>query len=271
MQERANEIRIDLVKLHNRTHTSHIGSEFSAIDIMVELYYDVMDITPENFSSNDRDYFILSKGHSAPALYEILNRKGFFERATLDQYGENGSVLAEHPKRGIPGIDASTGSLGHGLSIASGIAYSLRLSKMKGRVYVLLSDGECQEGSTLEAANFAGRMNLDNLVAIVDNNGLQGYDATSDIQRIDSVITKFVSSGWSHRTVNGHDFEQMDREFHSIPFIADKPSLLVANTVKGKGVREMENRLEWHYKSPSDTELHEFIKELEGQYEKGLR
>jgi transketolase len=230
---------------------------------MVELYYNVMDITPENFHSNERDYFILSKGHSAPALYEILYRKGFFGKVMLDKYGENGSVLAEHPNRGIPGIDVSTGSLGHGLSIAAGIAYSLRMSKLKGKVYVLMSDGECQEGSTLEAATFAGRMNLDNLVAIVDNNGLQGYDATSDIQPIDSVITKFLSSGWSYRTLNGHDFDQMEREFHSVPFDAGKPSLVVANTVKGKGIREMENRLEWHYKSPSDTELLGFIKQLE--------
>jgi len=249
--------------LHNRTRTSHIGSEFSAVDIMVELYYNVMNITPENFHSNERDYFILSKGHSAPALYEILYRKGFLGKVLLDNYGENGSVLAEHPKKGIPGIDVSTGSLGHGLSIASGIAYSLRLSKLKGRVYVLMSDGECQEGSTLEAANFAGRMNLNNLVAIIDNNGFQGYDATSEIQPIDSVISKFVSSGWSHKTINGHDFEEMEREFHSVPFNAEKPSLVVANTVKGKGIREMENRLEWHYKSPSDTELLGFIKQLE--------
>jgi len=230
---------------------------------MVELYYNVMNITPENFHSNERDYFILSKGHSAPALYEILYRKGFLGKVLLDNYGENGSVLAEHPKKGIPGIDVSTGSLGHGLSIASGIAYSLRLSKLKGRVYVLMSEGECQEGSTLEAANFAGRMNLNNLVAIIDNNGFQGYDATSEIQPIDSVISKFVSSGWSHKTINGHDFEEMEREFHSVPFNAEKPSLVVANTVKGKGIREMENRLEWHYKSPSDTELLGFIKQLE--------
>ena len=265
LQEIANEIRVDLVKLHNRTRTSHIGSEFSAIDIMVELYYNVMNITPQNFSSDDRDYFILSKGHAAPALYEILYRRGFFGREMLDKYGEDGSLLAEHPARGIPGIDVSTGSLGHGLSIASGIAYSLKLSKMKGKVYVLLSDGECQEGSTLEAANFAGRVNLDNLVAIIDNNGLQAYDRTSDIQPINSVIAKFVSSGWSYKIVDGHDFEQMGREFALVPFVTDKPSLLVANTIKGKGIREMENRIEWHYKSPNDTELHEFIKQLGGR------
>jgi len=265
LQEIANEIRVDLVKLHNRTHTSHIGSEFSAIDIMVELYYNVMNITPENFPSNDRDYFILSKGHAAPALYEILYRRGFFGRDMLDKYGENGSLLTEHPEKGVPGIDVSTGSLGHGLSLASGIAYSLKSSKTKGKVYVLLSDGECQEGSTLEAAHFAGRMKLDNLVAIIDNNGLQAYDRTSEIQDIDSTITKFASSDWSYKIVDGHNFEQMGREFALIPFDADKPSLLVANTIKGKGIREMENKLEWHYKSPSDTELHEFIEQLGGR------
>jgi transketolase len=251
-----------LIKLHNRTHTSHIGSEFSSIDIMIELYYEIMNISPAPSLITDRDYFILSKGHAAPALYDILCRKGFISRDTFDTYGRNGSQLTEHPKRETYGIDASTGSLGHGLSIAAGMAYSLRYSSMKGRVFCLLSDGECQEGSTLEAANFAGRMKLDNLVAIIDNNGLQGYERTSSIQSISSVKEKFLASKWAIKTINGHDYSEMRSNLMKIPLEEDRPSLFIANTIKGKGVQEMENKLEWHYKSPSDAEVSLFKKQL---------
>ena len=146
LKKLANDVRIDMIKLHNRTHTSHIGSEFSSIDIMVELYFDIMDITPENISRIERDYFVLSKGHAAPALYDILYRRDFITKEAFETYGREGTKLAEHPKRDVLGIDTATGSLGHGLSIAAGIAYSLKYSSMKGNVYCLLSDGECQEG-----------------------------------------------------------------------------------------------------------------------------
>ncbi len=258
----ANEIKVDLIKLHNRTHTSHIGSEFSSIDIMIELYYEIMNISPENYLTIDRDYFILSKGHAAPALYDILSRKGFISRYTFDTYGTNGSQLTEHPKRETYGIDASTGSLGHGLSIAAGMAYSLKYSNMKGRIFCLISDGECQEGSTLEAANFAGRMKLDNLVTIVDNNGLQGYERTSSIQSISSVRDKFLASNWAVNTMNGHDYSEMHSNLVKIPLKEGRPSLFIANTIKGKGVQEMEDKLEWHYKSPSDEEVSIFKKQL---------
>ncbi|MCL6090739.1 MAG: transketolase [Candidatus Thermoplasmatota archaeon] len=252
------------MRLHNRTHTSHIGSEFSSLDIMVELYFDVMDITPQNFSSLDRDYFIISKGHAAPALYDVLFRRGFITKDAFESYGKEGSQLAEHPKREVFGVDTATGSLGHGLSIAAGMAYSLKYSNMKGKVYCLLSDGECQEGSTIEAANFAGRMKLDNLIAVIDNNRLQGYERTSNIQNIASVKNKFEASSWSVSEMNGHDFQDMRSKFLNTPFKTGEPSLLIANTLKGKGVLEMEDKLEWHYKSPSDVEVENFIKQLGG-------
>ena len=262
MKDLANEIRIDLIKLHNRSHTSHIGSEFSSVDIMIELYYEIMNISPENVSQLDRDYFVLSKGHAAPALYDVLFRRGFMSQKTFESYGKDGSLLTEHPKRDTSGVDTATGSLGHGLSIAAGIAYSLKYSSMKGNVYCLLSDGECQEGSTIEAMNFAGRMKLDNLIAIVDSNRLQGYERTESVQGIDSVKNKFISSLWSAREMNGHDFLDMRSNFQNIPIEEGRPSLLIAHTIKGKGVREMEDRLEWHYKSPSDIEVDNFIKQL---------
>jgi transketolase len=229
---------------------------------MVELYFDIMDITPENISTIERDYFVLSKGHAAPALYDILYRRDFITKEAFETYGREGTKLAEHPKRDVLGIDTATGSLGHGLSIAAGIAYSLKYSSMKGNVYCLLSDGECQEGSTIEAMSFAGRMKLDNLIAIVDSNRLQGYERTESIQGIDSVKNKFISSLWSAREMNGHDFLDMRSNFQNIPIEEGRPSLLIAHTVKGKGVREMEDRLEWHYKSPSDIEVDNFIKQL---------
>lgn len=253
-----------MVRLHNRTHTSHIGSEFSTIDILVELYFDVMNITPQNYHTIDRDYFVLSKGHAAPALYDILFRKSFISQEIFNSYGVEGSILSEHPKMCVPGIDTATGSLGHGLSIASGIAYSLKFSNFSGKVYVLLSDGECQEGATIEAANFAGRMGLDNLIAIVDNNGLQGYERTSKIQNIDSVKDKFRSSNWYVSEMNGHDYSEMKNKFSEISIEPPRPSLFIANTIKGKGVSEMEDKLEWHYKSPSDDDVENFIRQLGG-------
>ena len=258
----ANKIRVDLVRLHNRTHTSHIGSEFSSVDIMIELYFEIMNITPQSYSTRTRDYFILSKGHASPALYDILYRKGFISREVFESYGKDGSPLAEHPSREILGIDSATGSLGHGLSIAAGIAYSLKCSNVEGRVFCLLSDGECQEGSTIEAANFSGRMKLDNLVAIVDNNGLQGYERTSNIQNIASVKNKFASSHWFVEEMDGHNFKNMRTSLSSLPKEKDKPSLLVANTLKGKGVKSIEDKLEWHYKSPSDAEVENFINQI---------
>ena len=264
LKDLANEIRIDLIKLHNRSHTSHIGSEFSSVDIMIELYYEIMNISPENVSQLDRDYFVLSKGHAAPALYDVLFRRGFMSQKTFESYGKDGSLLTEHPKRDTSGVDTATGSLGHGLSIAAGIAYSLKYSGLRGKVYCLLSDGECQEGSTMEAVNFAGRMKLDNLIAIVDNNKLQGYERTENIQRMDSVKDKFTSSLWAVSEMNGHDFIDMRSKLQTIPIVEGKPSLLIAHTIKGKGVKEMEDRLEWHYKSPSDDDVYNFIKQLGG-------
>ena len=262
LEKLANEVKTDLIKLHNRTHTSHIGSEFSSVDIMIELYYEIMDISPSSYLTTNRDYFILSKGHAAPALYDILYRRGFITKDSFESYGEEGSLLAEHPKKEVFGIDTATGSLGHGLSIASGIAYSLKYSNTRYKVFCLLSDGECQEGSTFEAANFAGRMNLDNLVAIIDNNGLQGFERTLNLQSIRSVSDKFLASKWTVNTVNGHDYSDLRSKFMKIPFEIDKPSLLIANTIKGNGVKEMEDKLEWHYKSPSDEEVPIFIKNL---------
>ncbi len=251
------------MKLHNRTHTSHIGSEFSALDIMVTIWFGFMDLNTVNFSSVERDHFVLSKGHAAPALYDILWRKNLISKQVLDSYGKNGSILAAHPNNDVPGIDIGTGSLGHGLGVGSGIAYSLKKSSLKGRVFVLLSDGECQEGSTIEAANFAGRFKLDNLVAVVDNNGLMAYERTDSVQTIDSVIKKFRSSNWVVRRVDGHNYRQLKHIFEAVPFEKRRPNLIVADTIKGKGIKKMEGKIEWHYKSPSNEDAIEFVKELE--------
>jgi transketolase len=265
LEDIARQIRVELVRLHNRTNASHIGSEFSALDVMVLLYYEVMDITPQNFPSKDRDFFILSKGHAAPALYALLYRRGFITKEAFDSYGSNGTVLAVHPSRDVYGVDAASGSLGHGLSIGSGIALALRKLHPGRKVYVLLSDGECEEGSTVEAAVFAGRMGLDNLVAVVDNNGLQAYDPIEAIQDMSSTKAKFESSGWEVREVNGHSYPEMREVFRQLPFKEGRPSLIVAHTVKGKGVKEMEGKIEWHYKAPSDSQVRRFVEELGGQ------
>ena len=191
-----------------------------------------------------------------------MYRRGFITKEDFESYGKEGSIFAEHPKREVFGVDSATGSLGHGLPIAAGMAYSLKYSNVKSKVYCLLSDGECQEGSTMEAANFAGRARLDNLIAIIDNNDLQGYERTSNIQNIESVKEKFLASAWHVSEVNGHNFDDMRSKFLAISTERGNPSLLIANTVKGKGVVEMEDKLEWHYKSPSDIDVEKFIKQL---------
>ncbi len=245
----ANKLRKELLIKHSVSKMSHIGSDFSALDIMISLYID--DIL------NANDHFILSKGHAALGLYAVLHEKEIISDELYSTLGKDGSVLGEHPIYGIEGIEVSTGSLGHGLSIAVGMALAKNRNNEQGHIYVLLSDGECQEGSTLEAMNFGARFKLNNITAIVDSNRWQAFDRT--ILPVEKIKEEFLTAGWETVTINGHDYKELH---DALSKKAEVPLLILANTILGKGVKSMEDKLEWHYKSPSEKEVKHFVEEI---------
>ena len=244
------ELRRELLHSHHIHKLPHIGSELSCLDILVALYFG--DVLKEGYK------FILSKGHAAPALYAVLHKKGIISDEIYGSHGKNGTLLAEHPTFDLPGIDAATGSLGHGLPIAVGMALAFKLDKKDSKVFALLSDGETEEGSTLEAMNSAARFKLDNLVAIIDSNRWQAYDRTAEIQPVSNTKKEFLGAGWSATEIDGHNYGEIQAALENVPISVGKPSLIVANTVLGKGVGSFEDMLYSHYKPP----LEEHIKEL---------
>lgn len=256
----AKEIRKTIIKMHQRG--PHVGATLSAVDILAVLYFDIMHIPSP--SDPDRDRFILSKGHAASALYATLAMKGFINEILLEQYLANNSILFGHPVKGTaPGIEASTGSLGHGLSIGIGMAWAAKNDRKKIKIYILMGDGECQEGSVWEAAILASRLKLDNIIAIIDANNLQGYEKVENIQPVNSLKKKWEAFGWKVGEVDGHNVNKLKRVLKNLPQNTGKPYILIAHTVKGKGIAEMENNLEWHYFSVPKNKVESFIKELD--------
>jgi transketolase len=245
----ANELRKELIRKHSIAKMPHLGSDLSCLDIMVALYFKVM---------GKDDHFLLSKGHAAIGLYAVLHRKKIMGDELYDSIGKDGSRLGEHPTVGINGIEIATGSLGHGLPIASGMALANKNDGKKGRIYVLLSDGECEEGSTLEAMNFAGRVGLSNLTAIVDYNGWQAFDRT--LFKRKSLAKMFDAAGWDVREVNGHNYKEL---VSALEHTADRPSLIIAKTVLGKGTKQLEDTLAAHYKYPTPEEAADLISGLQ--------
>jgi len=254
------EIRKFVVKMHRIG--PNVGSALSAVDIMAVLYFDIMNIdSPED---PKRDRFILSKGHAVSALYATLAKKGFFEESLLDEYLVDGGPLAGHPVRGnVPGIEVSTGSLGHGLSIAAGLAMAAKNDKRKYRIFVLMGDGECQEGSVWEGAIVASRLQLDNITVIIDANNLQGYERVENILPISSLKAIWENFGWSVVEVDGHDVRSLKKALSKLPLAKGRPSLVLARTVKGKGIAEMENNLGWHYYSVPADKVDSYLDELD--------
>ena len=256
-QELAKRIRIHSLEMANKAGTSHIGSCLSCADILVVLYSEVMNYRAGEPEWKDRDRFILSKGHAGSALYATLAECGFFPVEMLDTYCQSGSMLMGHVSHKVPGVEVSTGSLGHGLSIGCGMALAT-----KSRVFVLLSDGDLNEGSTWEAIMFAGQHKLHNLIAIVDYNGLQALGKPKGIMDMRSVHKKMVEFGWRARDINGHNLSLLRSALTDTPKWDRRPTCVVAHTVKGKGVSFMENATVWHYRSPSDEELEKALEEL---------
>lgn len=232
-------------------------------EIIAVLYGRIMNVTPDNIHSPGRDRFILSKGHAAAGYYAVLAECGFFPSQWLNEFYVDGGRLAGHVTSGIPGIEASTGALGHGLSIAAGMAKAGKLDGHTYRVFALLSDGECDEGSTWEAAMFASHHGLDNLVVVIDYNKIQAMGHTKEVIDLEPFFDKWRAFGWGVREVNGHDIEVLVHELESIPFIEKKPSCLIAHTIKGKGVSFMEGKVLWHYRTPQGEEYEAALRELE--------
>lgn len=243
----------------------HLGSAFSLIEVLRVLYDDVLRFDSTNPRWQDRDRFILSKGHGCLALYAILADKGFFPAQELDRFCKFDGILGGHPERAkVPGVEASTGALGHGLSIGLGQALALRLQKCDSRVFVLMGDGEINEGSVWEAAMCASKHRLSNLVTMVDYNKLQSYDRTSVVQELEPLADKWRAFGFAVYEVDGHDLDQLRRVFERIPFETDKPSTIICHTVKGRGIADAEGNVAWHHKSKvSDDEIAAMYAELD--------
>ena len=242
----------------------HIGGDFSAIDILVTLYFGVLHIDPRVPNAPDRDRFILSKGHGAGALYTTLAHAGFFPLEELKTFAQPLSRLNGHPDRNkVPGVETNTGPLGHGLPVAVGSALAAKLTDARWRVFVLTGDGELQEGSNWEAAMSAAHFQLDNLTVIVDRNRLQQGDWTENTMHLDPLADKWRAFGWSVQEVDGHDYAVLLDTFSRVPFESGKPNCIIANTHKGKGISFMQDKVGWHHRVPTSEELAIALKELE--------
>ena len=260
----ANEIRKGIVTAVHSAKAGHPGGSLSAADIFTYLYFEEMNIDPENPDKPERDRFVLSKGHTAPGLYSTLAHRGFFPVEDLTTLRKLGSYLQGHPcMQHIPGVDMSTGSLGQGISAAAGMALGGKLDNRDYRVYTLLGDGEIEEGQVWEAAMFAGFHKLDNLVVVVDNNGLQIDGSTADVMPSEPLDKKFEAFNWNVLHVDGHDYAAIAAALEQAAACKDKPTVILARTIKGKGVSYMENNAGWHGKAPNDEQYEIAKAELE--------
>lgn len=262
----AKTIRAHTLRMVHRANASHIGACLSMADLLAVLYSNVLRVDPAQPEWPDRDRFILSKGHSAAILYAVLAERGFFPIAHLDSYCADGSSLTGHvTTHGLPGVEVSTGSLGHGLPIGCGIALAGKRAGRPYRVFVVLSDGELDEGSNWESILFAPQHQLDNLVVIVDYNKIQSFGAVKDVLDLDPLAAKWQAFRWAVREIDGHNLGEIEGVLTNIPFEQGKPSAIIAHTIKGKGVSFMENQLAWHYKAPNADLLARALAELETQ------
>ena len=265
LRQLAKEIRLVSLRTIARGNSSHIGTVFSCVETLACLYGAILRVRPAEPDWPDRDRFVMSKGHGAAGLYATLALRGFFPREPLDEFCVDGGSLYGHvTHRGVPGVDVSTGALGHGLAVAVGLAAGALRLRAAWRVFALLSDGECDEGSTWEAALFAAHHGLSNLSAIVDYNRIQGLGLVSEVVELAPFADKWSAFGWTVRELDGHNHEALRAALGVLPFTSGKPSCLIAHTTKGKGVSFMENTVLWHYRSPAGEELDQALKEVEG-------
>lgn len=268
LSKTAAKVRIHALDAINYAHSGHIGGSLSVTDLLTTLYFHEMRVNVKDPKWSERDRFVLSKGHCTPALYGVLAEKGFFPVEDLKTFRNINSYLSGHAEIHVPGVDMSTGSLGQGLSVATGMAISGKMDKKDYRVYAIMGDGEIEEGQIWEAAMAAAHYKLDNLTAIVDNNNLQIDGAITDIMPAYPIDEKFKAFGWNVIVIDGHDFEQIADAFEKAKSTKGKPTAIVAKTVKGKGVSFMENQVGWHGKAPNQEEHDKAVAEQKSVLEK---
>jgi transketolase len=264
LKEKARVLRKEILKMLTEAQSGHTGGSLSAADIVTALYFYKMRHNPKDPKWRERDRFILSKGHAAPVLYSALALSGYFRKSLMTTLRKLGSPLQGHPcSKTLPGVEISTGSLGQGLSIANGIAAGLKLDGLDSRVYCLLGDGEIQEGQVWEAAMTSAHYRLDNLCAFIDNNGLQIDGHCCDVMYIEPIVKKWEAFGWNVLDINGHDMEAIVHALNQAETVKDKPTMIVARTVKGKGVSFFEGKVQYHGTAPTPEELEKALKELD--------
>lgn len=260
----AQTIRRRTIETSARARIPHLGSCLSCVELLTALYWQELRINPQSPDAPDRDRFVLSKGHGAPVLFQVLAERGFFPVERLTEFGQPGSVFHEHPPKPgyIPGVEAATGSLGHGLPMALGMGIAQRIKGNNNRCYALLSDGECNEGSIWEAAMFAAGQNVHHLTVIIDYNKWQATGRSQDVMALEPLATKWEAFGWHTQQIDGHDFEAISKALEVARSETNKPSVIVADTIKGKGVSFMEDDNNWHYRTPNPQELAAALDEL---------
>lgn len=261
-------VRLGIIESTFRAKSGHPGGSLSSADVLTYLYFKVLNIDPSNPKFEDRDRFVLSKGHAAPALYATLAQRGFFEFSLIKELRQLGSILQGHPNMNTtPGVDMSTGSLGQGTSASAGMAIGAKIKGSDFKVYAILGDGEIEEGQVWEACLFSSHYKLDNLCFIVDLNGLQIDGKITDVAGLDNVKQKFEAFGFEAFECDGHDFDELEKVFNECDKVKGKPSVIILNTIKGKGVSFMENEVDWHGKAPNEEEYNIAINELKEKLE----
>jgi transketolase len=265
LQETARIVRQDIIKMLTESSSGHPGGSLSAVEILTSLYFSEMKNDPENPKCPDRDRFVLSKGHAAPVLYAVLAEKGYFDKKHLSTLRKIDSMLQGHPNMNdTPGVDMSTGSLGQGLSVSNGMALAAKLDGKDYRVFALLGDGELEEGQVWEAAMTSAHYKLDNLTAFIDHNGLQIDGPVEEVMNPEPIADKFRAFGWNVIGIDGHSFEEIFKAIDEAKSVKGKPTMIVARTVKGKGVSFMENSVGWHGTAPNKEQCSQAISELGG-------
>ena len=267
LKQKSEQLRLDLINLIHSGRTGHTGGDLSVLNVLTVLYNRVLNVDPKQPRMAGRDRFVLSKGHCAEALYCVLCDRGFIDRAELDQYGKDFAHLGGHPDVTIPGVEINTGALGHGLAAGVGMALSAKMSDWKYKTFVVMGDGEQAEGSIYEAAMAANKYHLDNLVAILDRNGLQISGSTEDVMPLESISERWTAFGWDVKEMNGDDIDDIVRTLESIDYGCGKPHFIISHTTKGLGVSFMENVAKWHHGVPSEEQYQQAVSEIKERIE----